>query len=144
LEVTIADFSHLPTHCKFVALMPQWDFLNFIAEKAKAISAVSICACKCEVTDLMTEDGPRGGSARENPRGNAGSARRFDDRGGWPSFHGSRQRPNWRSSICGAPIDVLWMRISRQPGDPNQTLGRFRAGKILVTSTATIIGNVHT
>src|ERR1022692_3791074 len=34
--VTIADFSHLPTHCKFVALMPQWDFLNFIAEKAQA------------------------------------------------------------------------------------------------------------
>src|SRR5208282_1217517 len=35
-EVTVADFSHLPTHCKFIALMPQWDFLNFIAEKAKA------------------------------------------------------------------------------------------------------------
>ena len=35
-SVTAADFSHLPTHCKFIALMPQWDFLNFIAEKAKA------------------------------------------------------------------------------------------------------------
>src|SRR6202011_4685672 len=33
--VTVADFSHLPTHCKFIALMPQWDFLNFIAEKGK-------------------------------------------------------------------------------------------------------------
>src|ERR1700759_3268291 len=33
--VTLADFTHLPTHCKFLALMPQWDFLNFIAEAAK-------------------------------------------------------------------------------------------------------------
>src|SRR6202790_3774088 len=32
--VTVGDFSHLPVHCKFVGLMPQWDFLNFIAEKA--------------------------------------------------------------------------------------------------------------
>src|ERR1700752_573344 len=34
--VTIADFSHLPTHCQFLALMPQWDFLNFMAEKGKS------------------------------------------------------------------------------------------------------------
>src|SRR5882762_4935674 len=38
VTVIVADFSHLPTHCKFIALMPQWDFLSFIAEKAKARS----------------------------------------------------------------------------------------------------------
>ncbi len=34
-QITLGDFTHLPTHCRFIALMPQWDFLNFIAEKGR-------------------------------------------------------------------------------------------------------------
>src|ERR1700719_4894321 len=34
-RLRLADFTHLPTHCKFIAFMPQWDFLNFLAEEAK-------------------------------------------------------------------------------------------------------------
>src|SRR5918911_1546138 len=41
-EVTIADFSHLPTHCRFVAFMPQWDFLDFLAARAKAYPAFGL------------------------------------------------------------------------------------------------------
>ena len=39
LPVTIADFRHLPTQCKFIALMPQWDFLNFLAEQGRRYRA---------------------------------------------------------------------------------------------------------
>src|SRR5580692_7922128 len=54
--VTIADLSHLPTHCKFVALMPQWDFLNFIVEKAKAYPNFRL-RMEAEVTELIEENG---------------------------------------------------------------------------------------
>src|SRR6202047_246055 len=54
-SVTIANFSHLPVHCKFVGLMPQWDFLNFIAEKAKAYPEFHL-HMESEVTDLLIED----------------------------------------------------------------------------------------
>src|SRR5450755_1223093 len=54
-EATVADFSHLPTHCKFVGLMPQWDFLNFIAEKAKAYPEFHL-RMETEVTELIIEN----------------------------------------------------------------------------------------
>src|ERR1700732_4164391 len=54
--VTVADFSHLPVHCKFVGLMPQWEFLNFLAEKAKAYPQFYL-RMECEVTDLIIENG---------------------------------------------------------------------------------------
>ena len=44
-RITVDDFTHLPTHCKYIALMPQWDFLNFLAEQAQALQRLSICAC---------------------------------------------------------------------------------------------------
>ncbi len=56
VTVTIGDFSHLPTHCKFIALMPQWEFLNFISEKAKAYPQFHL-RMESEVTDLIEENG---------------------------------------------------------------------------------------
>src|SRR5271154_5284614 len=53
--VPVADFSRLPTHCKFIALMPQWDFLNFIAEQAKAYPQFHL-RMETEVTDLIQEN----------------------------------------------------------------------------------------
>src|SRR6202163_1676989 len=53
--VTVGDFSRLPVHCKFVGLMPQWDFLNFIAKKAKAYPEFHL-RMESEVTDLLIED----------------------------------------------------------------------------------------
>src|SRR6266446_7809919 len=38
-QLTMADFTHLPTHCRFLALMPQWDFLDFLAEQARRYPA---------------------------------------------------------------------------------------------------------
>ena len=131
LQVPIADFSHLPTHCKFVALMPQWDFLNFIADKAKLYPRFHL-RMQAEVTDLLIEDGRVAGVRAKIPEGTLEV--RADLTIGADGRHSTvRAKAELAVLDLGAPIDVLWMRISKQPGDPNQTLGRFRAGKILVT-----------
>jgi 2-polyprenyl-6-methoxyphenol hydroxylase-like FAD-dependent oxidoreductase len=129
--VTVADFSHLPTHCKFIALMPQWDFLNFFAEKAKAYPQFHL-RMGADVTDLILENGRVSGVRATTPTGVLEVC--ADLTVGADGRHSTvRERAGLEVMDLGAPIDVLWMRVVRQPSDPNQTLGRFRAGKILVT-----------
>jgi 2-polyprenyl-6-methoxyphenol hydroxylase-like FAD-dependent oxidoreductase len=129
--VAVADFSHLPTHCKFVGLMPQWDFLNFIAEKGKAYPAFHL-RMETEVTDLLVEDGRVAGVRAQSPRGalevHADLTIGADGRRSIV-----REKAGLHVLDLGAPIDVLWMRVSREPSDPVRALGRFREGKILVT-----------
>lgn len=136
VSVTIADLSHLPTHCKFVAVMPQWEFLNFIAEKAKAYPQFHL-RMESEVTDLIEENGRIAGVRAQISQG--GLSRgvlevRADLTLGTDGRHSIvREKAGLELIDLGAPIDVLWMRLSRLAGDPNETLGRFRPGKILVT-----------
>ena len=129
--VPIADLSHLPTHCKFVALMPQWDFLNFIAEKGKAYPNFCL-RMEAEVTELIEENGNIVGVRAKTPRGAIEVRARLTI--GADGRHSIvRQKAGFKVIDLGAPIDVLWMRVSRRATDPQQTLGRFHAGKILVT-----------
>jgi 2-polyprenyl-6-methoxyphenol hydroxylase-like FAD-dependent oxidoreductase len=129
--VTVGDFTHLPTHCKFVGLMPQWEFLNFIAEKAKAYPGFHL-HMETEVTDLLIENGIVAGVRAKSQNG-AVEVRAALIIGGDGRRSIVREKAGFEVLDLGAPIDVLWMRVTRQPNDPNQTLGRFRAGKILVT-----------
>jgi 2-polyprenyl-6-methoxyphenol hydroxylase-like FAD-dependent oxidoreductase len=129
--VTVGDFSHLPTHCKFVGLMPQWEFLNFIAEKAKPYPGFHL-RMETEVTDLLIEDGKVAGIRAKSQNG-ALEVRAELTIGADGRRSVVRENARFEVLDLGAPIDVLWMRVTRQPNDPNQTLGRFRAGKILVT-----------
>jgi 2-polyprenyl-6-methoxyphenol hydroxylase-like FAD-dependent oxidoreductase len=126
----IGDFTHLPTHAKFLALMPQWDFLNFLAEKARQYPHFHL-RMESEVTGLLKLNGVRGVRAK-TPSGILEV--HTDLTVGADGRHSTvRSSAGLEVIDLGAPIDVLWMRVSRQPSDPNQTLGRFRAGKILVT-----------
>ena len=128
--VPVADFSHLPTHCKFVGLMPQWDFLNFIAKKARAYPQFHLLM-ESEVTDLLIENNRVTGVRAKTPQGKTET--RADLVIGADGRHSLvREKARLEVLDLGAPIDVLWMRVSRQPGDPDQTLGRFRTGKLLV------------
>jgi 2-polyprenyl-6-methoxyphenol hydroxylase-like FAD-dependent oxidoreductase len=128
--VTIADFTHLPTHCRFVALMPQWDFLNFIAEKARAYPAFHL-RTQAEVTDLIEENNRIAGVRVRTPQGEleirAGLTVGADGR-----HSVVRERAKLEIMNFGAPMDVMWMRISRKPTDPGQTFGHIESGKILV------------
>jgi 2-polyprenyl-6-methoxyphenol hydroxylase-like FAD-dependent oxidoreductase len=130
-SVTVADFSHLPTHCKFVALMPQWDFLNFIAEQGKLYPTFHLHMVS-EVTDLVEENGRIVGVRAKTPQGEL-EVRADLTVGADGRRSVVREKAGLEVIDRGAPIDVLWMRISRRASDPDQTLGRFRAGRILVT-----------
>lgn len=129
-RVIIGDFSHLPTHCKFIALMPQWEFLDFVAAQARRYPSFRL-EMNCEADDLIIENGRIAGIAAAAPRG------RLDIRAdlviGADGRHSTvRQKAGLESIDLGAPIDVLWMRVPKQAGDAAQTLGRIDSGRILV------------
>jgi len=130
-QVTVADFSHLSTHCKFIALMPQWDFLNFIADQGKRYPKFQVLM-ESEVNDLI-EDGGRIVGVRATTPGGILEVRANLTVGADGRHSIVREKAGLEVIDLGAPIDVLWMRLSRQSDDANQTLGRVRSGKILVT-----------
>ncbi len=128
--VVVADFSHLPTHCKFVGFMPQWDFLNFLNEKARAYPSFHL-RTETEVTGLLGDkDRVVGVTALAK---NGPLEIRADLVIGADGRHSVvRQHAKLPIMDLGASIDVLWMRLTRHAGDPNQPLGRFDAGKVFV------------
>lgn len=130
VTVPVADFSHLPTHCKFIALMPQWDFLNFIAAKAKAYPQFRL-RMEAEVTDLLHEGEKTVGVLSITPQGSL-EVRADLVVGADGRRSVVRQRAGLEILDFGSPIDVLWLRISKYVGDPPQSLGRFNAGKIFI------------
>src|SRR4051812_45469749 len=128
--VPMADFSRLPTHCKFIAFMPQWDFLNFLAEKAKAFPTFTL-QTQHEVVDLLFDGSRVAGVRARTPDGERDF---FADLvigadGRHPITH---TRANLPLQEFGAAIDVLWMRLSKRATDPAQSLGFFQHGKLLV------------
>ena len=128
--VAVADFTHLPTHCKFLGLMPQWDFLNFIAGQARRYPSFQL-KMQAEVSELIEEDGKVVGARAQTPAG--GLEVRADLTVGADGRHSVvRERAGLSVLNLGAPMDVLWMQVSRQPTDPGQTFGRFDSGRILV------------
>jgi 2-polyprenyl-6-methoxyphenol hydroxylase-like FAD-dependent oxidoreductase len=130
VEVPVADFSHLPTRCRFIAFMPQWDFLDFIAEHAQRYPAFHL-RMQAEVNDLIEAGGQVAGVRATTPQGSLEVLARLTV--GADGRHSTvRERAGLEVEDLGAPIDVLWMRLSRKPTDPNQPLGRFDRGKILV------------
>jgi 2-polyprenyl-6-methoxyphenol hydroxylase-like FAD-dependent oxidoreductase len=129
-EATIADFRHLPTHCKFIALMPQWDFLNFLAEHARRFPTFHL-RMQADVHDLIEEDGQIKGVRANTPNGTLEIQAALTV--GCDGRHSTlRERAGFVARDLGAPIDVLWMRISRREDDPFVPLGRFDRGRILV------------
>jgi 2-polyprenyl-6-methoxyphenol hydroxylase-like FAD-dependent oxidoreductase len=128
--VRIADFAHVPTHCKFIALMPQWDFLNFLVERGRRYRGFDL-RMRAEVTDLIEDDGRIIGVRARTPDGplNINSTLVVGADGRHSIV---RERAGLTVEDLGAPIDVLWMGLSRRPGDGDEPLGRIAAGKILV------------
>jgi 2-polyprenyl-6-methoxyphenol hydroxylase-like FAD-dependent oxidoreductase len=127
--VTIADFTHLPTHCHFLALMPQWDFLNFITEQGRQYSTFHL-QMQAEVTDLIEVNGIVAGVRARTPNGVL-EIRAPLTVGADGRHSVVRERAGLEVIDLGAPMDVMWMRISRHPTDPAQTLGHFDRGRIL-------------
>lgn len=126
----VADFRHLPTRCKFVALMPQWDFLNFLSDHARRLPAFQLLMGH-EVVDLC-RDGERIAGVVARTDGREVEVR-ADLVVGCDGRHSVTRRAAGFGVIeHGVPIDVLWFRISRRPGDPAQVLGNVNYGKALI------------
>jgi 2-polyprenyl-6-methoxyphenol hydroxylase-like FAD-dependent oxidoreductase len=129
--VRIADFTHLPTRCKFIALMPQWDFLNFLAEHGGRYPGFDL-RMRAEVTDLIEENGRITGVRARTPAGPLTITSTLVI--GADGRHSTvRERAGLEVDDLGAPIDVLWMHLSRKPSDGDAPLGRLGAGKIFVS-----------
>jgi 2-polyprenyl-6-methoxyphenol hydroxylase-like FAD-dependent oxidoreductase len=128
--IEVADFSHLPTRCRFIAFMPQWDFLNFVVEHAKVYPGFQLRR-EAEVCDLIFEAGRVTGLRAKTPDGELKV--HADLVIGADGRHSTvRERASLEVIDVGAPMDVLWMRVSRRAGDPGQTFGRFDTGRIFV------------
>lgn len=129
-DVTLADFSHLTTHCRFIAFMPQWDFLDFLAEKAKLYPGFHL-RMQAEVTELLIEKGVVVGVKVKTPQGELEI--RADLVVGADGRHSMvRDLAGLEREDYGAPMDVLWLQLSKRPSDTSQALGRIQAGKLLV------------
>jgi 2-polyprenyl-6-methoxyphenol hydroxylase-like FAD-dependent oxidoreductase len=131
VTVKIADFSHVPAHCKFIALMPQWDFLDFLAGEARRFASFHLLM-QAEVTDLLIDGERVAGVTAKTPEGPLQI--RADLVVGADGRHSTvRSKAGLPLKNYGVPIDVLWMRLSKNPDDALTTLGRIAAGAILVT-----------
>jgi 2-polyprenyl-6-methoxyphenol hydroxylase-like FAD-dependent oxidoreductase len=127
----IGDFSLLPTHCKFVALMPQWDFLNFLTEEGNKFSTFRVLM-QYQVTDLIFEDNRVVGVTGTGTNGPF-EVRAMVTIGADGRHSVVRERAGFQIDDLGAPIDVLWMRLPKHPNDPEYMLGHLKPGKMLVT-----------
>jgi 2-polyprenyl-6-methoxyphenol hydroxylase-like FAD-dependent oxidoreductase len=130
VSLPVADFRHLPTRCKFIAFMPQWDFLTFLAERAGRYPSFDL-RMQTEVTGLIGESGRTVGVRATTPDGPL--AIRADLVVGADGRSSVvRAKAGLRVQELGAPMDVLWFRLSRRPADPEQTMGRFDIGRIFI------------
>jgi 2-polyprenyl-6-methoxyphenol hydroxylase-like FAD-dependent oxidoreductase len=126
----LADFSHLPTKKKCIVFMPQWHFLDFLADHARLYPQFQLWM-DAEVIDLIEKDGQIVG-AHVNTK--EGPTDVMSDLVVGADGRGSvvRERAGLKVKVLGAPMDVLWFRISRRSDDPSQALGRFSQGKVMV------------
>ena len=128
--IVLADLKHLPTHCKFIALMPQWDFLDFLADHAKRYAGFAL-RMRADVDELLFDGKKVVGLRAKTPDGDLEV--RADLVVGADGRHSTvRERAGLEVKDIGAPMDVLWMRLSRRPGDGGQLMGRILPGRLFV------------
>jgi len=127
---TIGDFSRLPTRCKFIALMPQWDFLDFLAAEAKRFANFHLLM-ETEAKDLLAQKGRISGILATGPGGHvqirAGLTVAADGRNSV-----LRAKSGLKVKHLGAPFDVLWLTLPREKSDPQDLVGRVKGGQFFV------------
>ncbi len=126
----VADFGHLPTRCRFLAFMPQWDFLNFIAMHARRLPTFEL-ETEAEVAGIL-EAGERVTGVRVVTA--AGEREEHADLVVAADGRRSTVRAAARLQVqeLGAPMDVLWFRLTRTPQHPAETMGRFDTGRLFI------------
>ena len=127
---SIANFSRLPVHAPFIALMPQWDLLNFLAAEVRKHPHARVLM-QHNVTHLLSEGGRVIGASAETPDGPVDL--RATVTVGCDGRHATTtESAHLEHGESGAPIAVLWFRVSRRPTDPEEGLGFLNFGRMLV------------
>ena len=130
LRLTVADFSFLSMHCRFVAFIPQWDFLAFIAREGARYPTFQL-RVQAEVIGLIEERGDVVGIRALTPEGPLEV--HVDLVVGADGRHSVvRSKAGLAVEEFGAPMDVLWFRLSRRSPDPADPIGRFERGRIFI------------
>ena len=130
-RLRLADFTHLPTRCKFVAFMPQWHFLNFLAEEGRRFPTFRLMM-NTEALDLSRDANERviGLSARTN----AGAVDIAADLviGADGRHSRLREAAGLKVTDLGAPMDVMWFRLAYRESEHHSVLGRLGASEALI------------
>jgi 2-polyprenyl-6-methoxyphenol hydroxylase-like FAD-dependent oxidoreductase len=129
-RVRLADFSKLKVRAPFIAMMPQWDFLSFLITKAKPYPNFKLMM-RTEADGLLGGADRRSGVTAICPAGPLEIRARLTIAADGRSST-LRQAAALAVDDLGAPLDVLWFRLSRQASDTSETQGRFDAGRITV------------
>ena len=128
--LTIADLSRLKVKAPYVAFMPQWDFLDFLADRARATKHCTLLM-QAKVTSLVESGGIVRGVKAETPKGPQTIT--ADLVVGADGRHSTIRAAAGLTSVAhGAPMDVLWFRVSRHSQDPSSTMGRFDRSRIFI------------
>ena len=126
----VADFSRLDVPAKFIALMPQWDFLDFLCEEARRYPTFHI-AMEAEVTELLAKGSRIVGVRVKTPEGAGDLFARLVI--GADGRHSAvRGKAKLKGRDLGAPFDVLWLRLPFADGDPTEPVARFVGGTLFV------------
>jgi 2-polyprenyl-6-methoxyphenol hydroxylase-like FAD-dependent oxidoreductase len=128
-QYCIADFTRLSKRCGFIAMMPQWEFLNFLRDVASGFPTFRLLM-QAKATGLIQEDGRIGGVVAETANGpvrvESDLVISADGR-----HSAVRELADMKVHEFGAPIDVLWMRLPFEAGDPTESMGRIEAGRFM-------------
>ena len=128
--VQIADFTHLPTRCKFIMFMPQWHFLDFLAQQAKRYPGFHL-RMQAEVDELIKDGDRVVGLKAATPHGDlevrANLVVGTDGRRSTV-----RTLAGFEVENRGAPMDVLWLRLSKRPQDGTESLGHIEPGRFFI------------
>ena len=129
-RIRLIDLTHLPTQCKYIALMPQWDFLNFLADHGRRYSQFDL-RMRAEATDLIEKGGRVAGVRVKTPDGEL--TVQADLVVGCDGRHSTvREKAGLQTDEYGAPMDALWFRITRREADGADVFGHIEAGALLV------------
>jgi 2-polyprenyl-6-methoxyphenol hydroxylase-like FAD-dependent oxidoreductase len=142
VTVTAVDFTHLPVQCRFIAFMPQWNFLDFLAAHARRYPNFRL-EMKAEACDLIEDAGRITGVRARTPDGDVDVRAPLTI--GCDGRHSTvRERAGLKVEELGAPMDVLWFRLQRHPGDPITPSWCSCRGGSSSRSTAPTTGNAPT
>jgi 2-polyprenyl-6-methoxyphenol hydroxylase-like FAD-dependent oxidoreductase len=128
-ETMIADFSRLRTRCRFIAMVPQWEFLDFLRDEAALYPGFHL-SMETEAVGLFEEEGRVAGVRVRTATG--GAFVRADLVVGADGRKSAvREAAGLRVQSLGAPIDVLWMRIIKRRTDASGSAGRIGTGRFM-------------